>query len=406
MMAQNAIITNKLVSIAPTTLSPLFLNHDLRLLQVLHGTIDLTTGGTTTLILIHTPAAPIGTEPQIAIARYTTAPNLSTLPGVPLSSPANSGSAPAPGTWGLHPPSTLPVVPPSMFPTGMAGAVPGIQFVNPSIGGNTVAVGRGPRFATTSRPGPMITATGIPGGNNQQQLVNSLMNIGGANMLNSFGGANNLDINTLMKNPELVAHLARYRQPQQQQQQQQQMGLGMSTGGVMGNSGIVNGAANANGLASTAISSAALLDRITSQALDRNPNAGAPGNNAFGSAAASALARQQFLNSLSAHSTAVGAMNANNAAANNVSNPGFNQGNTLGYSLGGGITRPGGPTGIQNLGMNTTMGATDGDLLRRVGAFANQRRISQQDALRAIMNFGMSVQQQQGWNSGASGSGG
>jgi hypothetical protein len=261
-------------------------------------------------------------------------------------------------------------------------------------------------------------ARGVTGGSNQQ-LVNYLMNLGGANLLNSVGGANNLDINALLKKPQLMAQLARYRQQQQfqqaQQQQQQQMGFSMHTSGLTGNSGMGNGGVTLAGLG---LSGATLLDRMNNQALDRMNSqaldrnsmsaAGSGSNAAFGLAAASALARQQFLNTLPTHGSAVGAMNPNNTTANNASSAAmFNQRN-MGYGLAGGINMAGGATGTHNLNLNINVGnsgsngmGVDTDLLRRAQLFANQRGISQQDALKALLHLG--IQQQNGWNGGGAG---
>jgi hypothetical protein len=262
-------------------------------------------------------------------------------------------------------------------------------------------------------------ARGVTGGSNQQ-LVNFLMSLGGANLLNSVGGANNLDINALLKKPQVMAQLARFRQQQfqqaQQQQQQQQMGFSMHTSGLTGNSGIGNRGVTLAGLG---LSGATLLDRMNNQALDRMNNqgldrnsmsaAGSGSNTAFGLAAASALARQQFLNTLPTQGSAVGAMNPNNTNANNASGAAmFNQRNTLGYGIGGGINMAGGATGTHNLNLNINVGnsgssgmGVDTDLLRRAQLFANQRGISQQDALKALLHLG--IQQQNGWNGGGAG---
>jgi hypothetical protein len=247
----------------------------------------------------------------------------------------------------------------------------------------------------------MSGATVVTGGNNQQQFVKSLMDL-----LNSVGGPNNIDINALLENPQFIAQLARFIQQQQSQQagqqQQRQMGSSMHTSNLTRDLGIDSDGASSAG---PGLSGANLLNSINNQAPGQSSMSatGSHSNAAFGLAPASALARQQFLNT---HSSAVGPINLNNTFASSAAM--FDQRNRLGYGLGGGIDMAGGATGTHNLNLSINVGnpGSNGmgvatDLLRRAQLFANQRGISQQDALKALLHLG--IQQQNGWNGGGAG---
>lgn len=420
-MAQNAIINNKLV---------------------LHGTVELPTGGTVTLILIHTPNVnnTLGpSEPQIAIARYMSPPNLSMLPGVPLPQLVNPGGAPISGSWnpGLGIPTNQPV---NGNPTTSApGAFnPGTFTADMNPVNNRASITAMGLPENTPVGAPQATASG--GNNNQQQLANLLMSIGGANLLNSLGGPGNIDVNNVMKNPQVLNQINRLKQQhqlqqqqqqqhqqqqqqqhqqqqhQQQQQQQQQLAFGMAGGGGLGNAGMGNTGMGQTGVGTGGLSGANLLDRLNNQPLNRNSASGpVGGSGAFGPAATSAAARQQFLNTLAAHSSAVGAMNNNNAASAL-----FNQFNQINQGLGGGvagsINMAGGASGAHNLHLNINVGPSgsnamggmggtnapglniNSEILRRASILSAQRGIPQQDALKILLNLGA-----QGWNNPSGG---
>jgi hypothetical protein len=266
-------------------------------------------------------------------------------------------------------PLALPAAQPNTLPAGTNPAPQNI-FNNASIGGNNHAVNS--EAITGSMTGNSLGnqvggARGVTGGGNQQ-LMNSLMSLGGANLLNSAGGPKKLDMDALRENPQSIALVARPRQQQQQK--------------------LIRSLMHTN-----------TLPTHNSAVDAMNPNnTGGLG----GLTATSALTRQQFLNTLPTHKSAVDAMNPNNSTANNASSAAvLNQRSTLGYSIVDGIDIAGGATGTHNLKLNinvensgsTGMGV-DTDLPRRAYLLANRMGISHQDALKVLLNF--AIQKQNG----------
>ncbi|CAG8754422.1 10875_t:CDS:1, partial [Acaulospora colombiana] len=324
---------------------------------VLRGTVNPSSGAPVTIILFPMPvnAANADLQSQIALARYTSAPNLNSLPGKPTSPQAASniqtssliGSAPGSSNpIGQSMPTNLPAV---VNPYGAHGnnAIP-VNHHNPPGQG---AINAGIGLTNASDPASILA--------NNRKIVQILNKMGGTDLIKNLMESNSLHQQDLRQNPRVMEQV-RTLLSQHQNQLSRNSISGLSNPNNPSSTAAGLGAPGGTGMTNTSLShqdlQASLAARSGVQTLGQSGATTANVGGIYNAGSVNTLQQQrQLMAALTNRNMSTG---GNPAASNPMlaGNNSANMFNTMGSfnaGLGGGMNINSG--GISNMTLNNNM---------------------------------------------------